>query len=166
MFKVLTIALGCVLLLNTVHALVAGNELPQLGKGAMALGLLLSLGLAFWLGRKYSAAAAIAQATAIAEAKSAAISRASAQARAQQVVQVNVAGEPAYSVGAYEDSLEDEVDLVEDAGDDFAIEGSAAGRRRALDAPGVPDVAAEVFSRLAAETAAKRAQEARRAAQT
>lgn len=162
MFKLLTIVLACVLLFSTTHAVVAGNDLPVMGRGAIGLGLLLVVGLAFWLGRKYSAAAAMASATAIAEAKAAAISRASAQARAQQVVQVNLgAGEPAYSLGQIEDSLEDEIDLVEDAGDDIAIEGVTAGRRHALDAPGVPDAAVRVFSALAAEQTARRAQEAR-----
>jgi len=111
----------------------------------------------------------MATATAIAEAKAAAIARAQASARAQQLVVVNT-GSPGldrqYSLGELEDSLEDEVDLVEDAGDDVAIEGVAAGRRRALDAPSVSPVAADVFNRLAAETAARRAREARSRAET
>lgn len=139
MFRILAVIAAVVIVAATAHGVVAGQEgAPPLTAGSTVMGVLLVALVAFWLGRKFAQTSAMATATARAEATAAAKSRASAVAN--QAVQINVSptgqvsGSDAivgleYGRSVIEDSYGEDLELIEDSGDDVVVPESVQSER-------------------------------------
>lgn len=167
MKNVVVTALLVALLLSLAHAVVAGSPGPVLSPLAVAIGVALVAVVAGFLGQRLAYSNGFAVGVAQAEARAAAIAKAQAAARAQSNVVVNVSPADRVSEGfvELEDSYGEEVELVEDAGEDLAHEHGASVSAPALGRPRTPTVNDAVLvafeewaaSRLAAQDAAAEA---------